>query len=67
MKSRYFFRIVLFILIVIYFINFLRIDYLIKETIIEVRNFINDLKIYFIGQPLNDPLIRPWSVIGKNI
>ena len=29
-----------------------------------MRNLINDLKIYFIVQPTNDPLIRPWSILG---
>jgi hypothetical protein len=27
----------------------------------------NDLKIFFIVQPLNDPIIRPWSVIGRYV
>ena len=42
-------------------------DQLAKSTMIELRNLINDLKIYFIGQPLNDPLIRPWSVVGRYV
>lgn len=40
-------------------------DSLAKNTILELRNLLNDLKIYFIG-PL-DPLIRPWSVVGRYV
>lgn len=34
---------------------------------VELRNVLNDLKIYFIGPPVNDPLIRPWSVVGRYV
>lgn len=40
---------------------------MVKETLIELRFLINDLKIFFILQPLNDPIIRPWSVIGRYV
>ena len=44
-----------------------RIDLLSKNTIIELRNLISDLKIYFIAVNLNDSLIKPWSVVGKYV
>ncbi len=44
-----------------------RIDSLARNCILELRNLINDLKIYFIGPPINDPLIRPWSVVGRYV
>lgn len=44
-----------------------RVESLSKNTILELRNLLNDLKIYFIGPPINDPLIRPWSVVGRYV
>jgi len=44
-----------------------RVDSLSKNTMLELRNLLNDLKIYFIGPPINDPLIRPWSVVGRYV
>ena len=44
-----------------------RVDSLSKNTMLELRNLINDLKIYFIGPPINDPMIRPWSVVGRYV
>ena len=38
-----------------------------KNPLLEIRNLINDLKIYFIGPTLNDSLIKPWSVVGKYV
>lgn len=44
-----------------------RIDLLSRNTLIETRNLITDLKIYFIGPQLNESLIKPWSVVGKYV
>ena len=45
-----------------------RIDKLSQNAILEIRNLINDLKIYFIGPlPVNESLIKPWSVVGKYV
>ena len=44
-----------------------RIEALTQNTIIEVRNLINDLKIHLIAVPSNEPLIRPWSVVGRYV
>ena len=44
-----------------------RIESISKNSLLEIRNLINDLKIYFIGPTLNDSLIKPWSVVGKYV
>jgi hypothetical protein len=45
-----------------------RIETLSKNTILELRNLMSDLKIYFIGlSNINEPLIKPWSVVGKYV
>jgi hypothetical protein len=38
-----------------------------KNPLLEIRNLITDLKIYFIGPTLKDSLINPWSVVGKYV
>lgn len=44
-----------------------RIDRISGDTLLELRNLMSDLKIYVIGPNLTDPLIRPWSVLGKYV
>jgi hypothetical protein len=46
-----------------------RIESLSKNSLTELRNLINDLKIYFIGLSITENviIIKPWSVIGRYV